>query len=103
MGFPSSAKSKVDEGRPIAYKTRFFDFPRSGRKEKTPLRSNSRRSVLYLHFGWAFRSRTKSRVDEGRPIAFKTRNGGMKPDLVEFDRKSVFSIRPDGESEKNAF
>ena len=121
--FPSSAKSRVDEGRPIAFKTRFFDFPHrgktkkhpwiefyefgiippfwesfwkqrkkpgwrrssncvqnsffrrshSGRNEKTPFGSNSTRSVSYDHFGWAFRSSAKSRVDEGRPIAFKTR------------------------------
>ena len=121
--FPSSAKSRVDEGRPIAFKTRFFDFPhrgktkkhpwiefnefgiippfwesfwkqrkkpgwrrssncvqnsffrlsQSGRNEKTPFGSNSTRSVSYDHFGWAFPSSAKSRVDEGRPIAFKTR------------------------------
>ena len=121
--FPSSAKSRVDECRPIAFKTRFFDFPhrgktkkhpwiefnefgiippfwesfwkqrkkpgwrrssncvqnsffrlsQSGRNEKTPFGSNSTRSVSYDHFGWAFPSSAKSRVDEGRPIAFKTR------------------------------
>ena len=121
--FPSRAKSRVDERRPIAFKTRFFDFahrgetkklpwdriPRgrfhttilsglfeagqkaglrtssncvqdaffrlspSGRNETTPLGSNSTRSVSYHHFEWAFPSRAKSRVDERRPIAFKTR------------------------------
>ena len=131
--FPSRAKSRVDERRPIAFKTRFFDFPHrdetqkhpwdriprgrfhttilsglfqagqkagltnvvqlrsrrvftssncvqdaffrlspSGRNEKTPLGSNSERSFSYHHFEWAFPSRTKSRVDERRPIAFKT-------------------------------
>ena len=43
----------------------------SGRNEKTPLRSNSTRSVTYHHFEWAFPSRAKSRVDERRPIGFK--------------------------------
>ena len=121
--FPSNAKSRVDEGRPIAFKTRFFDFPHRGktkkhpwiefnefviispfwegftkerktpgwrktsncvensffrvspygRNEKTPFGSNSTRSVSYHHFGRAFGSSEKSRVDEGRPIAFKTR------------------------------
>ena len=121
--FPSRAKSRVDERRPIAFKTRFFDFPLrgetkkhpwdriplgwfhttilsglfqagqkagltnvvqlrskrvfstfpSGRNEKTPLASNSTTSVSYHHFEWAFPSRAKSRVDERRPIAFKTR------------------------------
>ena len=44
-----------------------------GRNEKTPLGSNSKRSVSYHHFEWAFPSRAKSRVDERRPIAFITR------------------------------
>ena len=121
--FPSRAKSRVDERRPIALQTRFFDFPHrgetkkhpwdriprgrlhttilsglfqagqkagftnivqlgsneffwlspSGRNEKTPLRSNSTRSVSYHHFEWAFPSRAKSRVDERRPISLQTR------------------------------
>ena len=121
--FLSSAKSRVDEGRPIACKTRFFDFPHrgetkntlgiefpnfgfippcwvgyfkqrkkpgwrrssncvqnaffqlspSGRNEKTALGSNFTTSVSCHHFGWAFPSSGKSRVDEGRPIEFKTR------------------------------
>ena len=121
--FPTSAKSRFDEGRPIAIKTRFFDFPHRGetkkhpceryprgwfhtiilgglfqaaqkagltkvvqlrsnaffrlsplgRNKKTPLRSNSTRSVSYYHFGCAFPSSAKSRVDGGRPIEFKTR------------------------------
>ena len=51
----------------------FFRLSPSGRNEKTPLGSNSTRSVSYHHFEWAFPSRAKSRVDERRPIAFKTR------------------------------
>ena len=120
--FPSRAKSRVDERRPIAFKTNLFDFPHrgetkknpwdripwgrfhttilsglfqaghkpgwrtssncaqnaffrfslSGRNEKTPLRSNSTMWVSYHHFEWAFPSRAKSRVDERRPLAFKT-------------------------------
>ena len=115
--FPSSGKSRVDEGRRISFETRFFNFPHrgetkkntrdrilqfwvgfskqrknpgvrrssncvqnaffqlspSGRNEKTPLGSNFTISVSCHHFGWAFPSSGKSRVDEGRPIAFKTR------------------------------
>ena len=121
--FPSTAKTRVDERRPIAFKTRFFDFPHRGEKKKhswdriplgrfhttilsglfqagqkggltnvVQLRSkrvfstfpigakrnntlgiDSTRSVSYHHFGWAFPSRAKRRVDERRPIAFKTR------------------------------
>ena len=71
--FPSRAKSRVDERRPIEFKTRFFDFPHRGKTKKTPSGSNSTRSVSYHHFEWAFPSRAKSRVDERRPIAFKTR------------------------------
>ena len=121
--FEISAKIWVDEGRPIALKTRFVDFPHrgeakmhpwdrilrgrfippfwvgfskqrkkpgwrrssncvqnafvrlspSGRNEKEPLKSNSTRSLSCLHFGFVFPSSGKSRVDECRPIAFKTR------------------------------
>ena len=121
--FPSSAKSRVDEGRPIAFKTRFFGFPHRketkkhhldrilqfrfhatilgglcqvaqkagltkvvqlhskrvfstfpiGAKRKKLLGSNFTISVSCHHFGWAFPSSAKSRVDEGRPIALKTR------------------------------
>ena len=73
VGFFKQHKCRVDEDRPIAFKTRFFDFPHRGETKKTPLRSNSTRSFSYNHFGWAFPSSAKSRVDEGRPIAFKTR------------------------------
>ena len=51
----------------------FFRVSPSGRNEKTPFGSNSTRSASYHHFGWAFPSSAKRRVDEGRPIAFKTR------------------------------
>ena len=122
--FPSSGKSRIDEGRPIAFKTRFFNFPHRGETEKhpwdrilqfrfhatilgglfqaaenagltkvvqlrskrvfstfpigakrwkTPLGSNFTISVSCHHFGWAFPSTGKCRIDEGRPIAFKTR------------------------------
>ena len=71
--FPSRAKRRVHERRPIAFKTRFFDFPHRGETKKTPLGSNSKRSVSYHHFEWAFPSSAKSRVDERRPIAYKTR------------------------------
>ena len=50
----------------------FSTFP-IGAKRKTTLGSNSTTSVSYHHFEWAFPSRAKSRVDERRPIAFKTR------------------------------
>ena len=71
--FPSSGKSRVDEGRPIAFKTRFFNFSHLGQTKKTAVGSNFTISVSCHHFGWAFPSSGKSRVDEGRPIAFKTR------------------------------
>ena len=71
--FPSSGKSRVDEGRPIAFKTRFFNFSHLGQTKKTAVGSNFTISVSCHHFGWAFPSSGKSRVDEGGPIAFKTR------------------------------
>ena len=71
--FASSGKSRVDEGRPIAFKTRFFNFSHLGQTKKTAVGSNFTISVSCHHFGWAFPSSGKSPVDEGRPIAFKTR------------------------------
>ena len=71
--FPSSGKSRVDEGRPIAFKTRFFNFSHLGQTKKAAVGSNFTISVSCHHFGWAFPSSGKSRDDEGRPIAFKTR------------------------------
>ena len=44
-----------------------------GAKRNNTLGIDSTRSVSYHHFKWAFRSRAKRRVDERRPIAFKTR------------------------------
>ena len=51
----------------------FVRLSPSGRNEKTPLGSNFTISVSCHHFGCAFPSSVKSRVDEDRPIAFKTR------------------------------
>ena len=51
----------------------FFQLAPSGRSEKKALGSNFTISVSCHHFVWAFPSSGKSRVDEGRPIAFKTR------------------------------
>ena len=44
-----------------------------GAKRNNTLGIDSSRSVSYHHFEWAFPSRAKRRVDERRPIAFKTR------------------------------
>ena len=51
----------------------FFRLSPSERNAETPLESILPISISYRHFGWAFASSAKSRVDEGRPIAFKTR------------------------------
>ena len=135
--FACSAKSRVDEGRPIALKTRFVEFshrgetkkhpwvriPRGrfhttifaglyqaaenagltkvvqlrsklvlssfpiGAKRKTPLGSNSTRSVSYHHFGWDFPSSAKRRFDQGRPIGLKTR-------FVEFPHRDGTKKHP---------
>ena len=71
--FPSSGKSRVDEGRPIAFKTRFFNFSHLGQTKKTAVRSNFTISVSCHHFVWAFPSSAKRWGYESRRIPFKTR------------------------------
>ena len=70
--FPSSGKSRVDEGRPIAFKTRFFNFSHLGQTKKTAVRSNFTISVSCHHFVWAFPSSAKRWGYEGRRIPLKT-------------------------------
>ena len=73
MGFSKQGKKPGLRTSSNCVQNAFFRLFPSGRNEKTPLRSNSTRSVSYDHFEWDFPSRAKSRVDERRPIAFKTR------------------------------
>ena len=73
VGFPKQGKSRDDEGPLIVFKTRFFDFPHRTETTKHPCDRVPQGRVSYHHFGWAFPSSEKSWVDEGRPIAFKTR------------------------------
>ena len=73
VGFSKQGKKPGWRTSSNCVQNAFFRLSPSGRNEKTPLGSNSTRSVSYHHFEWAFPSRAKSRVDERRPIAFKTR------------------------------
>ena len=65
----------------------FFRVSPSGRNEKTPLGSNSTRSVSYHYFCWALPSSGKRWVDEGRPIALKSR-------FVEFPHRGETKKHP---------
>ena len=73
VGFCKQCKKPVGRRSSNCVQNAFFRVSPSGRNEKTPLGSNSTRSVSYHHFWWAFASSVKSRVDEGRPIPFRTR------------------------------
>ena len=73
VGFSKQRKTPVWPRSSNWVENSFFRVSPSGRNEKTPFGSNSTRSASYHHFGWAFPSSAKRRVDEGRPIAFKTR------------------------------
>ena len=73
MGFSKQGKKPRSRISSNCVQNAFFRLSPSGRNEATPLGSNFTRSVSYHHFEWAFPSRAKSRVDERRPIAFKTR------------------------------
>ena len=73
VGFSKQGKKPGCRTSSNCVQNAFFRLSSLERNEKTPLGSNSTRSVSYHHFEWAFPSRAKSRVDERRPIAFKTR------------------------------
>ena len=73
VGFTKQRKKPVSRRSTNCVQNAFFQFSPSGRNEKTHLGSNFTISVSCHHFGWAFPSSGKSRIDEGRPIAFKMR------------------------------
>ena len=73
VGFSKQRKKPGGRRSTNYVQNAFFQLSPSGRNEKTPLGSNFTISVSCHHFGWAFPSSGKSRVDEGRPITFKTR------------------------------
>ena len=72
MGFSKQQKKPGSRRSSNCVQNAFFQLSHSERNEKTPLGSNFTISVSWHHFGWAYPSSGKSRVDEGRPIAFKT-------------------------------
>ena len=73
VGFSKQRKKPGVRRSSNCVQNAFFQLSPSGRNEKTPLGSNFTISVSRHHFGWAFPSSGKSRIDEGRPIAFKMR------------------------------
>ena len=73
VGFSKQRKKPGGRRSTNYVQNAFLQLSPSARNEKTPLGSNFTISVSCHHFGWAFPSSGKSRVDEGRPIAFKTR------------------------------
>ena len=74
LGGLSQASKKAGLTKVVRLRSKLVNstFPIGG-IEKTPLGSNSTRSVSYYYFGWAFASSAKSQVDEVPPIVFKTR------------------------------
>ena len=73
VGFSKQRKKSGWRRSSNCVQNAFFELSPSGRNEKTASWSNFTISVWCHHFGWAFPSSGKSRVHEGRPIAFKTR------------------------------
>ena len=133
--FQAGQKAGLTNVVQLRSKRVFSTFP-IGAKRNNTLGIDSTRSVSYHHFEWAFPSRAKSRVDERRPIAFKTRffdfphrgetkkhpwdriprgrfhtiilsrlfQAGQKPGLtnvVQLRSKRVFSTLPIGGERKN--
>ena len=73
VGFSKQRETPVRRRSSNCVENSFFRLSPLGRNEETPFGSNYTRSVSYHHFWWAIPSSAKLRVDEGRPIAFKTR------------------------------
>ena len=73
VGFSKPRKKPGSRRSSNCVRNAFFQLSPSGRNEKTTLGSNFTISISCHHFGCAFPSSGKSRVYEGRPIAFKTR------------------------------
>ena len=73
VGFSKQRKKPGSRRSSNCVQNAFFQLSHSERNEKTPLGSNFTISDSWHHFGWAFPSSGKSRVHEGRRIAFKTR------------------------------
>ena len=73
VGFSKQRKKPGGRRSSNCVRNAFFQLSPSGRNGKTTLGSNFTISVSCHHFGWAFPSSGKTRIDEGRPIAFKTR------------------------------
>ena len=71
--FQAAEKAGLTKVVELRSKRVFSTFPIGAKRKKTALGSDFSISVSSHHFGWAFPSSGKSRVDEGRPIAFKTR------------------------------
>ena len=83
--FPSSGKSRVDEGRPIAFKMRFFNFPHRGETKKHPWDR-----ILQFRFhatisGGLFQAAEKAGLTK----------------VVQLRSKRVFSTFPIGAKRKN--
>ena len=83
--FPSSGKNRVHEGRPIAFKTRFFNFPHRGVTKKHPwdriLQFRFHASIL----GWLFQAAEKAGLTK----------------VVQLRSKRVFSTFPIWAKRKN--
>ena len=73
VGFSKQRKKPGLRRSSNCVRNAYFQLSPSGRNEKTLLVSNFTSSVSCHHFGWAFPSSGKSRVDESGPIAFETR------------------------------
>ena len=82
---PSSGKNRVHEGRPIAFKTRFFNFPHRGETKKHP-----RDRILRFRFHGTI---------SGGLFQAAEKTGFTK--VVQLRSKCVFSTFPVGAKRKN--
>ena len=69
--FPSSARSRVREGRPVALKTRFYDFPHRGETKKHPCYRILRGRFLTSIFGWYIQAAQKAGLTKVVQLCWK--------------------------------
>ena len=106
---PSRGKRRVDEGRPIAFKTRFFDFPHRGETNKHPWDRFPRGRFHTTILGGLYEAAENAGMTKSfqlgcfRCLVKPSKNRGMKPTSWNSNPRVFFCFAPMGKVEKTSF